>query len=371
MWGFFMPCSEQAFFIGKKKGNLMKNAKFTIFGSFLIFLFALIFVFMPWILEKEKMDDPSQKVVDAGRVEKDQIHIGLLQLMSHPSLDEIRQGIYDGLSVRGYEDGKNIMIHYENGQGDQNNLKMMSDYFVSESMDFLVGIATPAAQALENASGGEIPLIFSAVTDPLGAGLVDSLDKPNRAVTGTSDDLDVRKQVDLLLELLPNVQSIGIMHDSASVNVEKIVDSVVSYASSKRIEVVVRTVTSTNDIQQVAEQLAKEVEALWLPNDNTIASSMSSLVPIFDEAKIPIFPSVEAMVKEGGLATLGVNQYQIGIDTANVLADIIEGKDPSTYPVLNSVKNDIYVNGEKAKSLSIKLNKEFLDRALDISKGDE
>lgn len=343
----------------------MKKHSFTALGIILVAIFAVVFVIMPSLLKKD-VDVVEESGADLSS--KEEFTIGLLQLMSHPSLDEIREGIYDGLAKRGYVSGENLNVLYENGQGDANNLKMMSDYFVSEDVDLMAGIATPAAQAVANASNGEIPVVISAVTDPVGAGLVENPEKPGANITGTSDNIDVSLQLDLLLSVMPDLSHLGIMYNSSEVNVEKIVQKMEKDASGRGISVTVLTVTSTNDIAQVTEQLASDVEAVWLPNDNTMASSMETIIPVCDAKGVPVFPSVDAMVAAGGVATLGVNQYQIGLDTASVIADILEGADVSSYSVVNSVQNDVYYNSVQAEKLGITLPSKILSDGIDVSK---
>lgn len=345
--------------------------KISNFGSFLIGALLTLFLLMPQL-------QGNQTNQDANSGEDDQVEladtggktiaIGLLQQMEHPSLDTIRQGIYDGLKARGYVDGKNIEIDYQNGQGDQNNLKMIADNFVTADKDMLVGIATLAGQALDNAAPDDMPVVAGAVSDQVGAGLAKSNEKPGGNVTGTSDYTPVAEQLDLMMEIAPETKTLGIIYNSSELNVKKHVQIAKDYAANDLgLEVKEGTITSTNDLAQVAEQLASEVDAIWVPNDNTIASSMPTLIQVTDNYKVPVFPVVDAMVGEGGLATLGLSQYELGRDTATVIADVIEGAEPANYPILFTDETDLYYNSDTAKRLGITLPKNVIEEGTDVA----
>lgn len=344
--------------------------KISNFGSFLIGALLTLFLVMPQLQGSQNSANNAESEADTveladtkGKV----IAIGLMQQMDHPSLDMIREGIYEGLEARGYVDGENIAIDYQNGQGDQNNFKMIADNFVAGEKDMVVGIATAAVQALANSAQGELPVIMSAVSDPVAAGLLDDLDNPGGNVTGVSDYTPIEEQLDLMVKVLPEMKTMGIIYNSSEVNVKNHVEEAKTYAESLGLEVEEATITSTNDLAQVAEQLAGKVDAIWVPNDNTIASSMPTLIQVTDSQKVPVFPVVDAMVADGGLATVGLNQRQIGVDTANVIADIIEGEDTATYPVHFTSKVDVYYNSDTAERLGITLPAEITAGATDVN----
>lgn len=340
--------------------------KITKFGYLLVCCLTLLFLFMPTLLEAQS--DVSQQNSDAVDVKetKKVIEIGLLQFMDHPALDQIRAGIYDGLAERGYVDGKNIKIDYKNGQADQSNLKMLSDNFVTEDKDLLVGIATPAAQSLMNAAQGKIPVVLGAISDPVGSGLIKNEERPGVNATGTADVSPVKDQFDLITSLLPDIKTIGIIYNSSETNVEQTVTQAKAEASKRGIAVKIGTISSTNDLAQVTEQLANQTDAIYVPNDNTIAGSMNTLIDVTDAHQIPVFPSVDTMVQDGGLATVGLNQHQFGLDTGTVIADIIEGADPAEYPILETTKMEKIVNFEKAEELGITIPENIRSEAKDV-----
>lgn len=292
---------------------------------------------------------------NSRRPEDYPVKIGVLQFMAHPSLDEIHQGLMEGLAARGFRVGENVRLEDLNGQGEQANLKMMADQLVSDGCQYLVGIATPAAQALATASNGKIPQVFSAVTDPVAAGLVESMERPGGLNTGTSDALPMEEQMELLLSLMPAVKTVGFLYTTSEPASKSQVDEAERTLKAKGIATKTATIATTNDLAQVAEQLAGEVEAIFVPNDNTIAAAMNTLIPITDAKKIPVFVPAQAMVEAGGLATTGVMQKQIGVDTANMLADAIEGRDVRSTPVFKSIQAEVYVNEAQASKLGIKI----------------
>lgn len=345
--------------------------KISTFGTLLIVILFAFFIAMPTLLEHRDNSQASEGVntdeVDLAHTEE-VIEIGLMQMMEHPSLDTIRQGFYDGLAERGYVDGENIEIEFENGQGEQSNFKMIADSFMAQDKDILVGIATPAVQALDNAAQGEVPVIMGAVSDPIGAGLMQDTENPGGNVTGVSDHSPIEEQLSLMMEIQPGVEALGVIYNSSEVNVLDHVEHAMDYAENELgIRAQEATITSTNDLAQVAEQLAGEVDAIWVPNDNTIASSMPTLIQVTDSYGVPVYPVVDAMVAQGGLATIGISQHQLGVDTGHVTADIIEGADPATYPVQYTTKTDLYYNSDSAERLEIELPKDVINEGTDLA----
>lgn len=343
--------------------------KISSMGAVLVIaLFALYLVMPTLIAKREGLEAASQEVDESQLVETEEdITIGLLQFIQHPSLDQIRDGFYDGMAERGYVDGENITIDYQNGQGNQSDLAMIANAFLAENADILVGIATPAAQALANAANGDRPVILSAVSDPANNGFIASDEQPGANVTGVTDMAPVAEQFDLMEEILPDIEDVGIIYNSSESNVTKTVSQAKAEAESRGLNVVESTITSTNDLASVAEQLAGQVDVIWVPNDNTIASAMDTLIQVTDANGIPVIPVVDAMVADGGLATVGINQYQFGLDTATVVADVIEGADTATYPIIYNDKTDTYINTAKAEELGIQLPQELIDAAIDVN----
>lgn len=289
--------------------------------------------------------------------------VGILQLTSHPALDLIYKGIVDELNDAGYIDGETMTLDFQNAQGDQSNLNSMSTRFVSRGADVMVGIATPSAQALANSSQ-DIPIVLGAVTDPEGSGLVKSNEAPGGNITGVSDLTPIKEQFSLIKEILPEAQTIGILYSSSEDNSIVQADQAIEIAEEMGLDTQVMTVSSTNDVAQVASTLAAQVDAIWVPTDNTIASAMNTLVSAADSNLIPVFPAVDTMVEEGGLATVGLDQYELGRLTGEMVVAILNGDaDPSTTPIRYLDQGDIIINEEKAEQLGITIPTQVLEKA--------
>ncbi|MEY8445743.1 ABC transporter substrate-binding protein [Enterococcus ratti] len=278
--------------------------------------------------------------------------IGVLQLVQHQSLDATYKGFKEGLAEKGYKEGANLTIDYQNAQNNQDNLKSMSEKLVKEEPDLLLGIATPAAQSLLNETT-TIPITVTAVTDLEKAHLVSSNEKPNGNVTGTTDMVPIKKQTDLLLRIVPNAKTIGIMYNTGEAN-SKIQGELAEKAFKKAgVKVKVLTANSTNDVQQVTKSLAKDVEGIYIPTDNTFASAASVIGEVAKETKTPIVAGSIDQVKEGGLATIGIDYEQLGKQTGKMAAKILDGKKPSELSIETAENLSLYVNKEMARALGI------------------
>lgn len=292
------------------------------------------------------------------------IKIGMMQYMSHPSLDQIAQGTIDQLEERGYIDGENIELDFFNAQGDQSNMNTISEQFVNDDVDLMIGITTPASQALANASS-EIPIILGAVTDPKYAGLVENNEAPGGNITGISDMTPIEEQIELIRALVPDAENLGIIYSTSEDNSILQGNMAEEIAPDYGFTPVVSTVSSTNDVSQVTASLVNNVDAVWVVNDNTVASAFPTLLEQTDKENIPVFPAVDMMVAQGGLATYGLNQYEIGIAAGDITADVLEGAAPATTPIRRAQEIDLVINYEKAAELGIEISEDIQENAID------
>lgn len=280
------------------------------------------------------------------------INVGILQYMEHDSLTQARKGFVSELEEAGYVEGENLTLNYQNAQGDQANLQSMSESLVGDN-EVILSIATPAAQSLATITQ-EDPILFTAVTDPVDAGLVADNEAPGGNVTGTSDMVPIEEQISLLLSLAQDAETIGIIYNSSEANSKIQSDLAQEALEAEGIEVKVLTVTTTNDVQQVMTTLAQEVDAVYIPTDNTLASTMPTVGEIALEYKLPVIPGSAEMVEAGGLATYGINYEELGRQTAKMALQIIEdGADPAEMAVETSTNLELVINEEVAKSLGI------------------
>lgn len=289
---------------------------------------------------------------------KETYRVGVLQLVSHPALDQIYEGIKEGLADEGLEEGKNLKLLFQNGQGDQSKLNTMSQQLVQDKADVLVGIATPAAQALDNnVKKKDIPIVLGAITDPKGAGLVASNDKPGANITGVSDQPPVGEIIQLAKKLLPDAKKVGMLYSSSEMNSQFQVAEATKKAESLGLEVVNKPVATTNEVAQTVQVLAQEVDFVFIPLDNTIANAMETVSQEATKQKLPVFPSVETMVEQGGVATVGISQKELGVQTGKMAAKIAKGEsDPATTPIYTFSKGETIVNRAQAELFGINVD---------------
>ena len=282
---------------------------------------------------------------------QDIINIGIMQFVDHPSLNEIRESFITKLKELGYDDTK-VKINYQNGNGDFSNLNSIAQKFVGEEMDLIVAIATPSAQAAAAATQ-DIPILFSAVSDPVDAGLLKDNDKPDMNITGTSDVIDVESIFELSKLLTPDVKKFGFIYNSGESNSQSVIKEAKSYLDTIGVDYTEATVTNSSEVQQTALQLLSESDAIFAPIDNTIASTMPILSSLAIEQNKPVYVAADSMVKDGGLATVGVNYTYLGEETAIMAKEILDGKSISEIPVRRMDKYVKVINKKTADQLGV------------------
>ena len=280
-------------------------------------------------------------------------HVGVLQVVQHPSLDKAYKGFKKGLKEEGYVEGKNLKIDYQNAQNNQDNLKSMSEKLVNEKSDLMLGIATPAAQSLANASQ-DIPIVVTAVTDLKAAKLVKSDTKPGKNVTGTTDMVSIERQIKLLLSIVPKAKTVGIMYNDGESNSKIQADLATAVLKKAGVKVLIKTANSTNDVQQVTETLASKVDGIFVPTDNTFDSAADVVGKAVKEKKVPLVARSVDQVKTGGLASIGIDYELLGEQTGKMAAKILAGKaKPADMPVEKAHDMKLVVNKKMAKALGI------------------
>ncbi|MCR1928905.1 ABC transporter substrate-binding protein [Enterococcus gallinarum] len=279
--------------------------------------------------------------------------VGILQLVEHGSLDAAYEGFKEGLAEGGYKEGENLNLEYQNAQNSQDNLKSMSEKLVKNSPDLLLGIATPAAVSLANETT-DIPIVVTAVTDLVEAKLADSNEAPGRNITGTSDMVPIDKQIQLLLSIVPDAKTIGIMYNAGEANSKIQADLAEKALKDAGVDVKVLTANTTNDVQQVTTSLAKDVDGIYVPTDNTFASAAAVVGEVAKETKTPIVAGSVEQVEDGALATFGIDYKSLGKQTGELAAKILDGDEkPATTPVETANKLELVVNQEMATALGI------------------
>jgi putative ABC transport system substrate-binding protein len=281
--------------------------------------------------------------------------IGIVQFMEHVALDKAREGFIAALKDDGYVDGENVQFDIQNAQGEQSNLSTISDRFVSNKVDLVLAIATPAAQSIAGKTT-EIPILATAVTDFVSARLVNSNEAPGGNVSGTTDMNPIKEQIDLLAKLVPDAKTVGVLYTSSEDN------SILQAAMAKEaieklgLKYVEATVTNSNDVQQATQSIVEKCDAIYLPTDNTFASAMPNVNSVTTQSKTPVICGESGMVDNGGLATLGINYYDLGYQTGKMAVKILKGEaKPDGMPVEASDKFDFAINGATAKEIGIEI----------------
>lgn len=305
----------------------------------------------------------------SGGSDEETVKIGLVQLVEHTSLDQIRESIIAQLEEEGYVDGENIEIDYQNAQNEQSNLKTICQGFVADDVDVIVAITTPAAQVAMGETD-EIPIVFSAVTDPVAAEVVADMEEPGGNITGTSDVISVEKIMGLANDITPGFKTIGALYNSSETNSVSAIEDLKEYAEANNLKVVESAITSANEIQPAAQNLAKKCDIVFSPTDNTVASAIATANSVFIESKIPFYVGADSMVKDGAFATYGVDYEYLGQETAKMIVEIINGADPAQMPVRTMDEMAIYINSQTAKDMGIEIPEEILEQATDLAKED-
>ncbi len=288
---------------------------------------------------------------------KDVFRIGISQFITHQSLDATREGFVDELAKQGYVDGKNIEIDLQNAQGEQRNLKTISQQ-LAESSDVVLAIATPSAQSLANTTQ-TTPVIFSAVTDPVSAKLVESREHPGGNVTGTSDQSSdaISTQINLIKKVLPKAKTIGILYTQSEPNSVVQKDEAKRLLEEKGFTVVEKTILDSNNVKAAAESLMAEVDMVFVPTDNIISSTMETVKQVSIKHKVPVFGGSTEMIAVGGLYNYGTNYEELGRQTARMLVRVLKGEKPENIAVELPEKLELHTNQEMADALGIDISK--------------
>ncbi|ANI93947.1 ABC transporter substrate-binding protein [Dietzia timorensis] len=284
--------------------------------------------------------------------------IGINQLVQHPALDEATAGFKQAFADAGAE----VEWDEQNANGEQPTALTIAQQFANADLDLALAVATPAAQAtVQNLI--DIPVLFTAVTDPVSAELVESMDAPGSNVTGTSDEAPIDQQLELLKDLVPEAKNVGIVYASGEVNSQVQVDAATEAAKGLDLEIETQTVTSVNEIQQAVEALG-DVDAIYVPTDNMVVSGIASLVQVAEEKKIPVIGAEAGTVEGGAAATIGIDYTELGRQTGEMALRILrDGEDPAEMPVEKATEFTYVVNEEAAKNQGIEIPENILAEA--------
>jgi putative ABC transport system substrate-binding protein len=288
--------------------------------------------------------------------------IGISKIVAHPALDDVEQGIIDELTELGFTD---LEYDLQNANGDMSTAASIASKFRNDRVRLAVGIATPTAQALANAIS-DIPVVFAAVTDPVGAGLIDSTDAGQGNITGSSDLTPVEGQFDLM-ESLVEVETLGHIYAGGESNAVALAELARDAAAARGIEFVESTVVNSSEVRSATQSIIDRVDAIYVSNDNTVVSALSALTEVAAAAGVPVISADTTSAEPGGvLAALGFNYYKFGRATGRLIADILDGADPAEIPTLfleDPSDLDLLINLDVAEQLGITVPDSVLDEA--------
>ena len=293
--------------------------------------------------------------------------IGISQFAEHGSLDNCREGFLEGLKEEGIEEGKNLKVDVKNAAADQGTTKQISDGFVSDKVDLICAIATPSAQAAYNsAMNSDIPVVYTAVTDPIAAKLANEDGTPVGNVTGPSDELPIKAQLEMIREMLPDATKIGIMYTTSEVNSVSALEKYKDLAGDYGFTIVEKGVTQTADISLATDELLDEVDCISNLTDNTVVNSLSTIMDKANEKNIPVFGSEIEQVKIGCVAAEGLDYIALGKQTGKMAAQILKGEKKASEMNFETITEPgFYVNTAVAENLGITVPQDLADNAVE------
>lgn len=307
--------------------------------------------------EDTKSEDAS--AADTADTTAEPFKIGIVQHVDHPSLNLIRETIISELAALGYGEDK-VVIDYQNANGDTTLLPSIFQSMISNDVDMIIPIATPTAQAAMAATT-TIPIVFSAVSNPVEAGLVTSFEATTGNITGVSNSIAIEDIFALAKQLTPNVKTYGFVYNSSEINSATGIERAKAYCDANGIAYKEATITGTADLQQAASSLVGEVDAFFTPNDNTVASAMPTYLQVAMDANLPIYVGADSMVKDGGLATVGIDYTVLGKQTAAMAVRIMNGEKISDNPVEQIAQYAKMINQKSADQLGVVVPEEIKD----------
>lgn len=297
----------------------------------------------------------------------DVLKIGILQFAQHPSLDNCREGVIEGLKEEGFVEGKNLKIDYQNAQADMGISAQIANSFVSNKVDMIIAIATPAAMSAYNATlNTDIPVVYTALSDPVAAQVADENKNPVGNITGTSDILPVEEQLKMIREILPDAKNIGILHTSSEANSDSMLKIYKNLAGKYNFKIVDEAINTTSDIPLATDNILSKVDAITNLLDNTVVNSLPTILDKASEKKIPVFGSEIEQVKMGCLGSEGIEYISLGNQTGKMASKILKGeKKAKEMPYETILEPNLYLNSKVAENLGIKIPKALIDRAVE------
>ncbi len=309
---------------------------------------------------------PNDDTGGNGNTDEKTFNIGIIQILEHDALDASRKGFIDALAAGGYVEGKNVKFDYQNGQGNRDTLTTIAQKFVNDKKDLVLAVATQSAQSMAQQTD-TIPIVVTAVTDLVDAGLVESNEKPGRNVTGTTDMNPIKEQLSLIKELDPTVKVVGIIYNTGESNSEIQVEIAQSYADELGFSFELAGISNSSEVKQAADSLATKVDAFYIPTDNTVVASIDSILIVAEALKKPVIAGESDTVRNGAIMTYGLDYYKLGFQTGEMAIKILKGEaKPASMPVESQRDMNLTINTAAAAKMGATVPQALLDRADEI-----
>jgi len=293
--------------------------------------------------------------------------LAITQIVEHPALDAVRKGVKDELASAGYKAGENLKWTFESAQGNSATAAQIAKKFAGKSPDVIVAIATPSAQTVAAAARNS-NIVFSAVTDPLGAKLVKNMDKPGGNITGVSDLTPIDKHMALVKRVVPSAKTVGVIYNPGEANSMTLIELVKKYAPQQGMKVVEAGATKSSEVLSAARSLVGKADVIYVPTDNTVVSAFSAVVKVGMAAKLPVVAGDTDSVKQGAIAALGFNYYDVGRQTGKIVLDVLNGTKPGDIAVQGVDKMELFVNPASAKKMGVTLDESLIAEAKEVIK---
>lgn len=305
---------------------------------------------------------------DATDIAEGEYTIGISQFAEHGSLDNCREGFLAGLAEEGIVEGENLTVEFQNAEADTGIASQISDSFVSAGVDLICAIATPSAMSAYNsAMNTDIPVIYTAVSDPVGAELAGSDGMPLGNITGTSDALAVTEQLEMIRAMLPDATKIGIIYTTSETNSVSTIAQYKEYAADYGFEIVETGINTLADLDMAASDMASKVDCINNLTDNTVVSGLQTVIKYATEAGIPVFGSEVEQVKAGCVASMGLDYYQLGIQTGKMAAAVLKGEKSASEMAFEVIDEpSLYVNTAAAEKINMEISEEALGSAAEV-----
>lgn len=301
----------------------------------------------------------------AAEASGDSYKIGISQFAEHGSLDNCREGFLEGLKEAGIEEGKNLTVEYQNAQTDTGTASTIADSFVSGKVDMICAIATPCASSAYNSCmNTDIPVVYTAVSDPVTAGLANEDGTSIGNITGSSDILPVEEQLKMIREMMPEAKKIGILYTTSEANSCSTIEQYKSLAGDYGFEIVDTGINTSADIEIAATDLVSKVDCLCNLTDNTVVNALQTVLDKANNAGIPVFGSEIEQVKSGCVASMGIDYFQLGVETGAMAAKILKGEATAQDTnFITAFKAELYVNTAAADKIGMKLDDSYVKDA--------